>query len=111
MGQIAAGEAAEWPTSTLTSTRRAAGRPAEAITSCGELGQGEESRPWPCESAGRQSGHRVGHAAELADRRELAALAHGPAEQLLRVGVDRVQVAAIAGDRFVADALLALPGR
>jgi hypothetical protein len=46
-----------------------------------------------------------------ADRPELAALAHGPAAQLLRVGVDRIQVAAIAGDRFVADALLALPGR
>ena len=41
----------------------------------------------------------------------MAALAHGPAAQLLRVGVDRVQVAAITGDRFVADALLALPGR
>src|SRR5213592_698933 len=65
----------------------------------------------PGESAGRQSGHRVGHPAELADWRELAALAYGPAEQLLRVGVDRVQVAAITGDRFVADALLALPGR
>src|SRR6266571_9564617 len=69
------------------------------------------AEPKPSESAGRQSGHRVGHPAELADRRELAVLAHGPAEQLLRVGVDRVQVAAITGDRFVADALLALPGR
>ena len=70
----------------------------------------EEARPRPCASAGRQSGHRVGHPAELADRRELAALAHRPPEQFLRVGVDRVQVAAITGDRFVADALLAMPG-
>src|SRR5689334_13399613 len=85
--------------------------PAPAITPGVELGRVEESRPRPGESAGRQSGHRVGHPAELADRRELAALAHGPAEQLLRVGVDRVQIAAIAGDGFVADALLALPGR
>src|SRR5215472_5284960 len=69
------------------------------------------AEPKPPESASRQSGNRVGHPADLADRRELAALAHGPAEQLLRVGVDRVQVAAITGDRFVADALLARPGR
>ena len=41
-------------------------------------------------SAGRQSGNRVGHPAELADRPEAAALAHSPAAQLLRVGVDRV---------------------
>ena len=68
------------------------------------------SKARPGESAGRQSGYRVGHPAELADRRELAALAHRPPEQFLRVGVDRVQVAAITGDRFVADALLALPG-
>src|SRR5690349_25052101 len=85
--------------------------PAPAITPGVELGRVEESRPRPGESAGRQSGHRVGHPAELADRHELATLAHGPAEQLLRVGVDRVQVAAITGDGFVADARLALPGR
>src|ERR1700751_1986628 len=69
------------------------------------------AEPRPSVSAGRQSGDRAGHPAELADRRELAILAHGPAAQLLRVGVDRVQVAAIPGDCFVADALLALPGR
>src|SRR6516225_1589031 len=62
-------------------------------------------------SAGCQPGNGAGYPAELADLRELAALAHGPAEQLLRVGVDRVQVAAITGDRLVADALLARPGR
>jgi hypothetical protein len=48
------------------------------------------AEPMPAESAGCQSGNRVGHPAELADRRELAMLAHRPAEQLLRVGVDRV---------------------
>src|SRR5438477_9155598 len=68
-------------------------------------------KPRPPQSAGRQPGNRAGYPAELAGRRELAALAHAPGEQLLRVGVDRVQVAAIAGDGFVADALLALPGR
>src|SRR5262245_44126483 len=67
--------------------------------------------PKPPESAGCQSGHRAGHPADLAGRRELASLAHGPAAHLLRVGVDRVQVAAITGDHFVPDALLALPGR
>src|SRR5690348_16558426 len=45
------------------------------------------SKPRPGESAGRQSGHRIGHPPVLADRRELAAPADGPAEQLLRVGV------------------------
>src|SRR5215472_15542886 len=69
------------------------------------------AEPQPAESAGRQSGNRAGDPAELADRRELASLAHSPAEHLPRVGVDRVQVAAITGDRFVPDALLALPGR
>src|SRR6516162_3975680 len=69
------------------------------------------AEPKPLESAGRQPGNRVGHPADFADRRELATLAHGPAEQLLRVGVNRVQVAAITGNRFVADALLALPSR
>src|SRR5246127_5695202 len=69
------------------------------------------AEPRPSASAGRQSGNCAGHPAELADLRELAVLAHGPAAQLLRVGVDRVQVAAITGDRFVADALLALRGR
>ena len=44
----------------------------------------------PLQSAGRQSGNRARHPAELADWRELAVLAHRPAEQLLRVGVDRV---------------------
>src|SRR6516164_1652467 len=69
------------------------------------------AEPEPPESAGGQSGNRAGHPAELADRRELATRADGPAEQLLRVGMDRVQVAAITGDRFVPEALLALPGR
>ncbi len=41
----------------------------------------------------------------------MAALADGPTEQLLRVGVNGIQVAAITGDRFVAEALPALPGR
>ena len=57
----------------------------------------EESGPLPPDSAGRESGYRIGHSLELAGRRELAVLAHSPAEQLLRVGVDRVQVAAITG--------------
>src|SRR6201993_3449907 len=82
------------------------GRLVEAIPRMRNLAEPPLAR-----SAGRQSGNRAGHPAELADRRELAALAHGPAEYLLRVGVDRVQVAAITGDRLVADALLALPGR
>src|SRR5215475_8638146 len=82
------------------------GRLVEAIPRMRNLAE-----PPPAESAGRQSGNRAGHPAEFADRRELAGLAHGPAEQLLRVGVDRVQVAAIAGDGLVADALLALTGR
>src|SRR5260370_25941225 len=62
--------------------------PAETMALHEELGRVEESNPQRSESAGRQSGDGVGHPAEFADRRELAALAHSPAEQLLRVGVD-----------------------
>ena len=51
----------------------------------------------------------VGHAPERAHRREVAVFVDAPAEQLLRVGVDRIQIPAIAGDGFVAHALLAFP--
>ena len=73
-----------------TRTHREAGRPAEPVTVHVALGRVGGTKPWPSESASRQSGNRVGHPAELADRSELAALAHGPAAQLLRVGVNRV---------------------
>ena len=38
-------------------------------------------------------------------------LADRPAEQLLGVRIDRIEMAAVAGDRLVADALLAQPRR
>src|SRR5690242_14109038 len=80
------------------------------------------SRRWPLpgggirprarsRSAGGQSGHRGRHSSGFAGRCELAVLAHGPGEYLRRVGVDRVQVAAVTGDSFVAEALRAPAGR
>ena len=62
----------------------------EPVTLRVELGRVGGTKPWPSESAGRQSGNRVWYPAELADQLELAAVVHGPAVQFLRVDVDRV---------------------
>lgn len=47
-------------------------------------------------SARGETGDRAGDALELTDRGELAAVADGPGEDALRVGVDRVQETAVA---------------
>jgi hypothetical protein len=54
-----------------------------------------------------EPGDGLGNAIECPDRHEVARDADGPAEHALGVGVDRVQVAPVARDRVVADALLA----
>ena len=87
----------------LVSWRR---RSHDQLPACSHPDCGRSSGP----SAGGQSGDRAGYPVVLASWRELAVLAHSPAEQLLRVGVDRIQVAAVTGDRLVTQAFAALPG-
>src|SRR4051794_26114844 len=58
-------------------------------------------------SARGDSGDGLGDALERSDRDQLAGAADAPAEDLSRVGVDRVEKASVARDRLVADALLA----
>src|SRR6266516_5876141 len=58
-----------------------------------------EMIPTSASSARREPGHRLRDAFELADRREPAVLLDRPAVDLLRVGVDRVEVATVGAQR------------
>src|SRR3954466_114580 len=65
------------------------------------------SRRHRVRSARGEPGDRLRDTLERSDSDQLTVRAHGPAEDLLGVGVDRIEIAAVARDRFVAHALLA----